>query len=209
MILAAWTHLAELVALGGAVVGILLALSVAALATILFKLWQMAALGVGRHGDLETAIAAADRGDGAAARAALDRSPSALAPALRLGLDGATPERAGAEAEAALARVEAGLRLLDLTAQLAPLLGLFGTVLGMIQAFQAMQAAGTAVDPSLLAGGIWVALLTTIVGLAIAMPVTALLSWFESRIARERVVADRAVRALTGPALARAGRHAA
>lgn len=51
------------------------------------------------------------------------------------------------------ARLESGFRLLDSVAQLAPLLGLFGTVLGMISAFQALQAAGAQVDPSVLAGG--------------------------------------------------------
>ena len=60
--------------------------------------------------------------------------------------------------------LEGGFRLLDTIGQTAPLLGLFGTVLGMIDAFQALQEAGQAVDPSLLAGGIWVALLTTAAG---------------------------------------------
>ena len=40
-------------------------------------------------------------------------------------------------------------------------------------------------DPSALAGGIWVALLTTAVGLGVAMPAALVLTWFESRIARE------------------------
>ena len=43
----------------------------------------------------------------------------------------------------------------------------------MIDAFQAMEAAGARVDPALLSGGIWVALLTTGVGLAVAMPMMA------------------------------------
>jgi biopolymer transport protein ExbB len=89
-------------------------------------------------------------------------------------------------AEGALARLEGGFRLLDAISQTAPLLGLFGTVLGMIEAFQAMQGAGTAVDPSVLAGGIWVALLTTAVGLAVAIPTGLMLTWFEARVAAER-----------------------
>jgi len=101
--------------------------------------------------------------------------------------------RLEAEAGVALAGLERGVRLLDTVAQLAPLLGLFGTVLGMIQAFQSLQDAGSSVDPSLLAGGIWVALLTTAVGLAVAMPTSMVLAWFESRMARERVFADKAL----------------
>jgi biopolymer transport protein ExbB len=56
----------------------------------------------------------------------------------------------------------------------------------MIEAFQAMQAAGATVDPGVLAGGIWVALLTTALGLAVAIPAALILTWFEARVARER-----------------------
>ncbi len=70
---------------------------------------------------------------------------------------------------------------LDIIANLSPLLGLFGTVLGMITAFQAMESAGTQVNPSILSGGIWQALLTTAVGLAVAIPVTMCHSWLSRR----------------------------
>ena len=108
-------------------------------------------------------------------------------------------KRLEAEAEVRFARLEGGFRLLDSVAQLAPLLGLFGTVLGMIEAFQSLQSAGSTVDPSLLAGGIWVALMTTAVGLAVAMPTSMILAWFESRTARERVFADKALRTVLAP----------
>jgi biopolymer transport protein ExbB len=62
------------------------------------------------------------------------------------------------------------------------LLGLFGTVLGMIEAFRAMEAAGARVDPSILSGGIWQALLTTAVGLGVAIPVSIAHSWLERRV---------------------------
>ena len=79
------------------------------------------------------------------------------------------------------------LRPLEVIANLAPLLGLLGTVLGMIVAFQNMEAAGSRVDPSVLSGGIWQALLTTAVGLAVAIPTVAVHSWLERRV--ERVAA--------------------
>lgn len=75
----------------------------------------------------------------------------------------------------------AHLRPLEVIATLAPLLGLFGTVLGMIEAFKAMEAAGSQVDPAILSGGIWQALLTTAVGLGVAIPVSLLHSAFERR----------------------------
>ncbi|MBU1701152.1 MAG: MotA/TolQ/ExbB proton channel family protein [Candidatus Eisenbacteria bacterium] len=52
----------------------------------------------------------------------------------------------------------------------APLLGFLGTVLGMIKAFRQIQELGGNVNASVLAGGIWVALLTTAAGLAVAVP---------------------------------------
>lgn len=81
-----------------------------------------------------------------------------------------------------LGRQESHLRILEVIAMLAPLLGLFGTVLGMIEAFRAMESAGAQVNPAILSGGIWQALLTTAVGLAVAIPVSIAHSWFERKL---------------------------
>ncbi|QFS84876.1 colicin uptake protein TolQ (plasmid) [Roseivivax sp. THAF40] len=186
--------------LGGPVVLLLCAISVVVLAVVLYKLWQFAAAGVGRHKALGDAIAAWDAGDRTAARTHLDHSHTYLAPVIAMALDGQSDAaRLEAEAEARFARLESGFRLLDSVAQLAPLLGLFGTVLGMISAFQALQEAGSQVDPSILAGGIWVALLTTAVGLAVAMPTSVVLSWLEARMDADRVLAQKAVRTVLAP----------
>jgi len=193
--------LRQTAALGGPVVMILLVISVITLATILYKLWQFSAAGVGRHRALKDAVAAWDKGDRNQAALSLSLSKSYLVPVVEMAF-AAGPEdtkRLEAEAEARFARLEGGFRLLDSVAQLAPLLGLFGTVLGMIEAFQSLQDAGSQVDPSLLAGGIWVALLTTAVGLAVAMPTAMVLSWFESRMDAERVTAERAIASVLHP----------
>ena len=76
-----------------------------------------------------------------------------------------------------------GLRVIDLIVTIAPLVGLLGTVLGMIEAFQALQDSGAQADPSALAGGIWEALLTTAAGMGIAIPASILLSWYDSVVA--------------------------
>ena len=76
------------------------------------------------------------------------------------------------------------LRPLEVIASLAPLLGLLGTVLGMIEAFRDLEQAGSQVDPAVLSGGIWQALLTTAIGLAVAMPVIVALNWLERAIDR-------------------------
>ena len=81
-----------------------------------------------------------------------------------------------------------GLRIIDLIITIAPLVGLLGTVLGMIEAFQALQDSGAQADPSALAGGIWEALLTTAAGMGIAIPASILLSWYDSVV--ENVQAD-------------------
>ncbi|RLJ97936.1 MotA/TolQ/ExbB proton channel family protein [Ruegeria conchae] len=197
------SSLREILALGGPVVAILIVMSVLTVAVSLYKLWQFAACGVGRHKVLSQALQAWDAGDRAEARTRLAQSRSYLAPLVEAAMDAPdTPDldaRLDAEAGLALAGLERGFRLLDTVAQLAPLLGLFGTVLGMINAFQSLQSAGSSVDPSLLAGGIWVALVTTAVGLAVAMPTSMVLSWFESRTARERVFADKALRTVLVP----------
>jgi biopolymer transport protein ExbB len=147
--------LRQIADIGGPVVMILLAVSVVTLAMMIYKIWQFAAAGVGRHTALQQAVAAWDEGDRSAARAALGRSRSYLAPVIDMAF-ASTPadaQRLSTEAETRFAKLETGFRLLDSVAQLAPLLGLFGTVLGMIDAFQSLQNAGAQVDPSLLAGG--------------------------------------------------------
>lgn len=193
--------LERLLDLGGVVVMILLALSVVTMATALYKLWQFSKTGVGQHKALLEAVTAWDAGDRAGAITSLSRSKSYLAPVVEMSFS-ATPkdlERLEAEAETRFAGLENGFRLMDNVAQISPLLGLFGTVLGMIEAFQAMQGAGAQVDPALLAGGIWVALLTTAVGLGVAMPTSVVLSWFESRMDVERTTAERAIAMVLHP----------
>ncbi len=191
--------------LGGPVVAVLLAVSVFTTALILYKTWQYSVAGVGRHKALSRGVDALDEGRTEQAVGHLRKSRSYLRPVIEMAMthgaqDALIRERADAEAEVRFAKLERGLNLLDTIAQLAPLLGLFGTVLGMIEAFQKLQNAGDSVDPSLLAGGIWVALLTTAAGLAVAMPTSLILSWFEARMRAERVFANTALRRVCAPA---------
>lgn len=67
-----------------------------------------------------------------------------------------------------MGRLERGLVWISLFISLAPMLGFMGTVIGMIGAFDAIEAAGD-ISPSLVAGGIKVALLTTVAGLIVAV----------------------------------------
>ena len=83
--------------------------------------------------------------------------------------------------------LERGLPVLATIANVAPMLGFLGTVIGMILAFEAIEIAGQ-VDPTLVAGGIKVALITTAAGLTIAVPVNVSYNYFVTRI--DRLILD-------------------
>ncbi|WP_370312034.1 MotA/TolQ/ExbB proton channel family protein [Sagittula sp.] len=85
-----------------------------------------------------------------------------------------------------LATMTDRMRTLEMVVQAAPMLGLLGTVIGMIDAFSALAVAEGAVDPTILAAGIYTALTTTAAGLAIALVAYFVANYFESRIERER-----------------------
>ncbi len=72
---------------------------------------------------------------------------------------------------------------LSLIAGIAPMMGLFGTVTGMVGAFSTIAEAGTGgVEPSMFAGDISLALITTVLGLTVAIPTTAFYVFFRNRV---------------------------
>jgi len=79
--------------------------------------------------------------------------------------------------------MERYLRGLATIASLSPLLGLLGTVIGMIRAFIQIEIHGGNVNASLLAGGIWEALLTTAAGLSVAIPCLLFFNLFQGKVA--------------------------
>ena len=95
-----------------------------------------------------------------------------------------TIENAGA---VELAFLERGMLWLSTVANLAPMVGFLGTVSGMINAFQAIKIAGD-VDPSMVAGGISEALITTAAGLIVGIIIQFCHNFFASRI--DRIIAD-------------------
>lgn len=82
-----------------------------------------------------------------------------------------------------LASLERGLVALATISNVAPLMGFLGTVVGMIQAFQAIELAGE-VEATLVAAGIKVALITTAAGLSIAIPINIGHNYFVTQIDR-------------------------
>lgn len=79
-------------------------------------------------------------------------------------------------------KMERGLRTLAFIGNTAPLMGLFGTITGMIKAFMVIEQAGGKVDAQALAGGIWEAMVTTGVGLAVSLPTLLLLHILEGAV---------------------------
>ncbi len=86
------------------------------------------------------------------------------------------------EGEILIKKLNKRISLLLLNSQIAPLLGLLGTVLGMIESFQTISNLESQVAPSIIASGIWVAMLTTAFGLIIAIPSYIFYSILESNI---------------------------
>lgn len=80
--------------------------------------------------------------------------------------------------------LSSNMQTLATIANIAPILGLLGTVLGMIKAFMVIQQMGGKVNASVLAGGIWEAMLTTALGLAVALPAMVAHSYLVSRVDR-------------------------
>ena len=180
----------ELIAAGGPVVVVLLVMSVLALTVVVAKIWQFASLELNQLGPVRQMLTLHRSGDStqalSVARTCRNPAAAVLAQAIR-GQHHNLPtamvrEEVERASHALVVSLRANLRLLEVTASLAPLLGLLGTVLGMIKAFQQIAQSENSINPSTLSGGIWEALLTTAVGLSIAIPVVAVLNWLEGRV---------------------------
>jgi biopolymer transport protein ExbB len=191
--------------IGGPVLVALILLSIVATAAAIFKLISLARLGVGKRKTADQALARWAAGDATGAHRIAASETSTLAQvvadatAARMRWPDDKERAREVATGAALKLLDAmnrHVRILETSVQAAPMLGLLGTVLGMIAAFNEMSSGGGAVNPAELAGGIWVALSTTALGLAIAIPFYFFTSWIESRIERERAAMDGAILAV-------------
>ncbi|MCR8723321.1 MotA/TolQ/ExbB proton channel family protein [Frigidibacter sp. ROC022] len=198
---------------GGPIILLLLALSLLSLTLIVWKIIHLApvlggrdrraqALEDWREGRREAALAELRSG-----RAPADRITAYAMESLSEGISGplldAELTRRGNEE---MAQMSSSIRLLELIAMISPLLGLLGTVTGMIQSFQMLAAAEGSANASVLAGGIWQALLTTAAGLIVAIPAAVGASLLAGRVERAGLAMESAVGSLMliegGPARA-------
>ncbi|MCF6334308.1 MAG: MotA/TolQ/ExbB proton channel family protein [Spirochaetales bacterium] len=195
----------QLTSIGGPVLAILFLISMVATATTIFKIIQFSRLGVGKHRAADAALAKWNVGE---KKEAYDIASNGSAPLSRvaaqtmhsIGLSPNNPEVAREQAvhvaKGVLNQLAGYMRILESVVQAAPMLGLLGTVLGMIDAFGELAKGDGAVDPSQLAGGIFVALSTTALGLIIAIPFYFIANWLESRIESERVAMESTISAI-------------
>jgi biopolymer transport protein ExbB len=153
---------------GGVLMWPILGCSVAALALIVTKAVQL-------QGALMHLSASLD--------AVLAGQPDEIAPVIEAVRSGADEKQVAFVGTKQIRTLERGLGLLGLIANIAPLLGFTGTVTGMIQAFMAIAShTGGRVEPAMVAGGIYEALITTAGGLFVAIPTHVALHFLEARL---------------------------
>ena len=185
----------DLIAKGGPVMIILLGFSVFAFAIIFVKLIQFFSAALSSTNKIEKILSKLSSTNPKKLLIEIQKIKSPIARIVEVVIITKGDRRFDKESrEAEISRIisieirnlENYLGGLEVVASISPLLGLFGTVLGMIKAFLNLEKAGSQVDPALLAGGIWEALLTTAFGLAIAIPALAAYHLFENKISNTR-----------------------
>jgi len=169
---------------GGIVVWALTLYSVGALAIVLDRYIHFTLMGRTKA-DIDQIAATASRELNASRFAAVKGPEAAIARQMIISASmgtkdlGRVASRVGSDE---LVRMEWGLRTMAFLGNTAPLLGLFGTITGMIKAFMVIEQAGGKVDAQALAGGIWEAMLTTGVGLAVGIPTLFMLHLLEGKV---------------------------
>ena len=185
----------DLIEKGGPVMFILLGFSIFAFAIIFIKLIQFFSAALSRNNKIEEILARLNGRNAKKLLVEIKKIKSPMARIIEVVILTKSDRRFDKESrEAEISRIisieirnlENYLGGLEVVASISPLLGLFGTVLGMIKAFLNLEKAGSQIDPALLAGGIWEALLTTAFGLAIAIPALAAYHLFENKISNTR-----------------------
>ncbi len=169
----------ELMIKGGPLMFLILLCSVIAFAVVIERLWHLWRAKINTKDFMEDIAETLKRNKIMLAIDKCNVMPGPIAEILKAGIlkyDRPRSEIKEAVEDAGLhevPRLEKNLGVLATIAHIAPLIGLLGTVTGMVRAFQVIEqkaVAMTPVNPGDLAGGIWEALITTVAGLAVAIP---------------------------------------
>ena len=185
----------DLLTKGGPVMFILLGFSVLAFFIIILKLIQFSIVRVSNTNSIDNIISKLNKTNAKKLLSEIQKIKNPIAKIIEVVIITKNDRRFNRESrESEISRIssiqirnlENYLGGLEVIASISPLLGLFGTVLGMIKAFLNLEKAGSQVDPALLAGGIWEALLTTAFGLAVAIPALTAYHLFENKISNTK-----------------------
>lgn len=178
----------EFLSKGGVLVIPILFCSILVLA-IFFERVIRYARNLNRGKDIEIQVASMlTKGDTNAALEASRQSNSPMGRVLEKAIDAKDMENEVLESvivnatENEVRELSSYLQTLATIGNIAPLLGLLGTIIGMIKAFMVIQQMGGKVNAAVLAGGIWEAMLTTALGLAVALPTMVAHSYLVSRV---------------------------
>lgn len=173
---------------GGVLVIPILLCSVFALAIFLERWIHFVRLGRQGRGLAEKVADFVKKGNDEQARKLLDATNSPMGKVLGQALEVKDQSQETLEAiivhatEEEVRGMSRYLQALATIGNITPLLGLFGTVVGMIKAFMVIQEMGGKVNAAVLAGGIWEAMLTTALGLAVALPTIIAHSYLVSKV---------------------------
>jgi len=169
----------DLIEQGGPVVIVLIGLSVVGLSLVFFKLFYYRHYSMGKIRNIEGAVDLWVEGDKQQALDKLSNDPGPYAVMLGQGIrwlnkgdkdPSAVREELNRQGQQIVSRVNGMNGFIEQIAYLSPMLGLLGTVLGMIDVFRGLANQSGGGDTGALAGGIWEALMTTAVGLTVAIP---------------------------------------
>jgi biopolymer transport protein ExbB len=183
--------IAEHLAKGGSVGGVILSLGLVCLSLGLFKFVEVTRFKTAKPEQVQQVLTYISNGDLDAAKSAATAIPGATSELLRTGVEYADEKRGTLEEIlyekilAARPKLERFLPFIALTAAAAPLLGLLGTVTGMIKTFNLITIFGTG-DAKSLSSGISEALVTTELGLCVAIP-ALILHGLLARMARQKI----------------------
>lgn len=178
----------DLLAKGGILVGPILLCSVLGLAIFAERLVHFIRLKIREDAVVNNITTLVARGEHPAAAALAQRSDTSLGRILANAIDVLEQDRETLETvivhsmEEEIRTSSRYLQGLVTIGNIAPLLGLLGTVTGMIKAFMVIQETGGKVNAAVLAGGIWEAMLTTALGLCVALPVMVGHSYLAGRV---------------------------
>jgi biopolymer transport protein ExbB len=178
----------EFLAKGGVLVTPILLCSVVALTIFLERSIRFAILWRRGRNVAGKVTACLERQDATGAVEAARSSVSPMGRILTQGLEVLDQDRETLEtvlvhaAEEEVRDLSRYIQALATIGNIAPILGLLGTVLGMIKAFMVIQEMGGQVNAAVLAGGIWEAMLTTALGLSVALPTMVAHSYLISQV---------------------------